>query len=211
MGLHCGIVAVKADIEALIAAFPLTWPHLELETIAALPGFDASQAWLRARRAEVASAEPALDDPGTKLYSFWQDGPWAVVMDTDHGLAFDDRGLGKMSERFGLALSFDGETLAEIMKFALFERGKQVRSIVSTGGRAILEGRKLWREAGIPVRRLDESGIARLQRRFGITPLHRLADDLPCKGVAFLDHTDYAPIRSRLRQVRAAADASTRA
>ena len=184
VGMHFGIVAARAPVDALVDAFAFAWPHHEPTARVSLSGLDALSDWMRATQRQ---ATASLD-----VFGFWQDGEWAILFDPSYAQASDRRALAALSERFGLVLSFVVETAGGCAFFDAFDGGRLVRRIQSIDGELQAEGARLPQEDGLPVDRYFEDETRRLQRAFGLTAMAGVTGDRPVIGAAYLDHTDYA-------------------
>ena len=191
MGMHVGIIAVKAEVGQLMAAFATCWPRHELTTRASLGGLAALHDWMRATQRQVTAAAWSVNNPSTDTFGFWQDGEWAVMLDPSYVQASDGRALAALSERFGLALSFVVETSGGCAFFDAFEQRRRVRRIQSIDGAVTSEGERLAQEAGLPAASYYMDETEQLQRAFGLTLLAQLPADHPVIGAAYLDRTDY--------------------
>ena len=201
-----GIVAVKGDVAELIAVFTEAWPNFEAKSRAAMVGAGTLWNWIKDNERPVYGSAWSPGNPGTSGFGFWQDGEWAVMLDPDFVQAADGPGLVRLSERFGLVLSFIVETAGGCAFFRAFDRGQLLRSI-DWNGELASQGNPLLQEAGLATDCYYVDETEQLQVNFGITPLERLPGDLPCTGAVFIDRTDY----SALVQTRAARRASTEA
>jgi len=202
LGMHLGIVAVKAQVGQLMAAFAACWPRHEPTARASLAGLEALDAWMRATQRQATAAAGSADNPGIDTFGFWQDGEWAVMFDPSYVQASDPRALAALSERFGLALSFILETSGGCAFFDAFEQGRRVRRIQSIDGTVASEGERLAQEAGLPAASYYVDETEQLQRAFGLTLLEQLPADHPVIGTACIDRTDYGALK-KARQTRA--------
>lgn len=201
MGMHFGIVAVRAPVGQLIDAFATCWPRHEPADRASLAGLEALDAWMRATQRQAAAGARS-DQPGTDTFGFWQDGEWAVMLDPSYAQASDPRALSALSERFGLALSFVIETSGGCAFFDAFAQGRRVRRIQSIDGDVSSDGERLPQEGGLPASTYYMDETEQLLRAFGLTPLERLPADQPVAGAAYVDRTDYVALE-KARQARA--------
>src|SRR5262245_5187292 len=107
MGMHIGLVCARTTVSQFREAFCRTWPRFELvDTVANLPDMDAGWAWKEGHEKFISAAEWTKENPGREVYLFWQDGPWAIMMDSSYTLASDEDGLSILSSQFGMVLSF---------------------------------------------------------------------------------------------------------
>jgi hypothetical protein len=204
MGMHLGIVAMRAQMAQLVDAFAAAWPHHELQARVRLSGLEALDDWMRAtQRRTAARGERA----SVEVFGFWQDGAWAVLYDPSYAQASDRRALAALSERFGLVLSFVIETAGGCAFFDAFDGGHLVRKIQSIDGQLHAEGAPLPQEAGLPQDRYFTDETRRLQRAFGLSCVDALPADTPVVGAAYLDRTDGGAPPSRRPATPAAAPA----
>lgn len=201
-----GMVAVRGDAEELIDAFTDAWPTFEPKIRATMVGAGTLWNWIKDNERAVYGNAWSPDNPGTSAYGFWQDGEWAVMLDPDFVQAGDQPGLSRLSERFGLVLSFIVETAGGCAFFNAFERGRLLRSIDWNDGKFASQGDPLSQEAGLPAERYYVDETEQLQANFGITPIDRLSEDLPCAGAAFTDRTDYSALMHERAVRRASSD-----
>jgi hypothetical protein len=186
--MHFGIVALRADVGALVDAFATAWPHHEPRSRTTLAGLDAMSDWMRAAQRPASSEGRGTLD----VFGFWQDGPWAVLFDPSYAQASDRRALAALSERFGLVLSFVVETAGGCAFFEAFDGGRLVRRIQSIDGELQAEGARLPQEAGLPGDRYFEDETRQLQQAFGLTAMAAVPGGTPVIGAAYLDRTDYS-------------------
>ena len=203
MGMHFGLVAVKTDVAQLMEAFPIAWPKHEFKTRGEVAGLAALGSWIATNARFVSAATWTPDNPGTEAYGFWQDGEWAILLDPDFVQAGDLKGLAALGERFGCALSFVIETASATAMFWRVDGGHVARHIRFESGEMHVEGERLPQEEGLPSDVFYMTEMEDLQRAFGITPLEQLPADKPLTGAAYVDRTDYAPIK-QARQAGAA-------
>ena len=205
MGMHFGLVAVKADVAQLVEAFSIAWPRHELKTRGDVAGVGALGAWMSAHARFVSAAKWTPDNPAIDTYGFWQDGDWAILLDPDFVRAADSTGLAVLGERFGRALSFVIETAGATAMFWQFDGGRVSRHVSFQSGEMHAEGDRLPQEDGLPSDCFYMNEMESLQRAFGITPVDALSGDHPVQGVAYVDRTDYAALREARRQRAATA------
>jgi len=161
--MHFGIVAVRAQRDALVDAFAAAWPHHGCRARVTLAGLEALSDWMRATQRQAAEAREPVD-----VFGFWQDGEWAVMFDPSYAQASDRRALATLSERCGLVLSFVVETAGGCAFFEAFDGGRLLRRIQSIDGALQAEGARLPQEAGLPEDHYFEDETRRLQRAFGL-------------------------------------------
>ena len=111
MGMHIGLVAARTTVAQLRDAFSRAWTNFEIITSDDnLPDADAMWAWKEVHEQFVSAKDWTKDNPGREVYAFWQDGPWAVMMDPTYVLASDEKGLKVLSSQLGTVVSFVVET-----------------------------------------------------------------------------------------------------
>src|SRR3990172_1007268 len=128
MGMHIGLVAAKTSVARLRKAFSRAWPRFEIVASEEnLPDANAMWAWKESQEQFVSAADWTKDNPGREVYVFWQDGPWAIMMDESYTLASDEEGLRILSTQIGTVLSFVVETAAGSAEFSCFANGPLLR------------------------------------------------------------------------------------
>ena len=183
--MHLGLVAVKADVTQLAEAFPLTWPRYEVKAAASLDGMEELWRWHEANEQSDPAKRWSKD---VEVFDFWEDGPWAIMMDPSFVQVADEGALAALSSRFGIALSFVIETAAGCAYFWCFKQGRLLRSIQYVDGELVTRGERMEEESGMPETfYMDET--EELQRRFGITPLAHLSETRRCEALAVVDRT----------------------
>jgi len=195
MGMHIGVVAVRASVSEFIGAFAAVWPKLEI--VATKDGFaseDDIWAWKVANERFVSAADWTKADPGREVYLICQDGQWAVLMDFSYVLATDTRALGQLSERFGSSLSFVAQTTSGCAFFWNYESGELKRSIQSVDGEAELAGEALTQEAGIDIQHYYMDETVQLMQAFGLSNLEELLVPATTIAIATTDGTDYSDL-----------------
>lgn len=196
MGMHLGMVAVKADVAALVDAFTCVWPDYEPKADAQLSGLDALWNWMEANARKVSSRAWSPDNPSTDAFAFWQDGPWAVLFDADYTLAGDDAALAALSKRFGMALSFVIETSGGCAFFSAFRDGRRVRQLSYSNSTLTQEGERLPEEAGLPTMQFYMDEFEKLVAAFGLRTPYDMPEDAPVQGRAYVNRTDYSAQRA---------------
>ena len=192
MGMHFGLIAAKVPLSEFRLSFSQMWP--ELEVTASADGFgnaDDIWSWKSANERFVSARNWTKENPGSKVYIFCQDGPWAVLMDFSYVLASDQRALQQLSTRFGSALSFIVETASGCAYFWSYESGQMRRVIQSIDGELTSSGVRLPQEEDIDVGSYYMEETEQLMRAFGLS----MPEDLPvvstAVAIATIDRTDY--------------------
>jgi hypothetical protein len=192
MGMHFGLIAAKVPLSEFRLAFSETWP--ELEVAASTDGFGNSDeiwSWKSANERFVSARNWTKENPGSEVYIFCQDGPWAVLMDFSYVLAADQEALQQLSTRFGSVLSFIVETAGGCAYFWSYESGKMRRVIQNIDGKLTSSGVSLPQEENIDVGSYYMEETEKLMRAFGLS----MPEDLPvvstAVAIATIDRADY--------------------
>jgi hypothetical protein len=193
MGMHIGLVAIKAPVSEFRSIFPELWP--EYEITASADNFDSDQAvwdWIEDHEHYVSSDEWTKENPGRQCLFFSQDGPWAIMMDPSYILASDQRALKLLSEQYGTALAFVVESASYCASFECYERGQLRRYIAMLEGDVKTEGEALPEEKGIDVNNYYMNETDYLMRAFGLS----FPDTFPIPdattAIEVTDRTDYS-------------------
>jgi len=194
LGMHFGLVAVKADVKQLVEAFPLTWPQYEVTAAASLDGLEQLWRWQQSNERSVSGEHRSKAGPGAEVFEFWQDGPWAIMMDPSYVQASDENALAALSIRFGLALSFVIETSGGCAYFWCFKEGGLLRSVQYADGKLVTRREPMEEESGMRPDSFYMEETEELQKRFGITPPEQLSEARQCEGLAVIDRTDYSAL-----------------
>lgn len=198
MGMHFGLVAIKASVSEFKSIFPTLWPAYEITSSA--EGFssaDAVWAWMKEHEKFVSAAAWTRENPGTHCIALSQDGPWAVMMDSSYVLASDENALKRLSEQYSPVLSFVVESAGGCAFFTYYDSGRLCRSISNAGEEEIkVEGTPLTEEKGIALDDFYMDETEALMRAFG------LSDNLPIVGttiaIALTDRTDYSNLNAQI-------------
>jgi len=192
MGMHFGLIAAKVPLSEFRAAFSETWPKLEVALSA--DGFgnaDEIWSWKSANERFVSARNWTKENPGSEVYVFCQDGPWAVLMDFSYVLASDQVALQQLSTRLNSVLSFIVETAGGCAYFWNYEAGQLRRLIQNINGELTSSGHSLPQEEDIDVERYYIEETERLMQSFGLS----MPEDLPIAStavaIATIDRTDY--------------------
>jgi hypothetical protein len=192
MGMHVGIVAARCSVNELREAFSIAWPAFEVASSAdALPDASSLWAWKESHEQFVSASEWTKENPGSYVVMFWQDGPWAAMMDPSYVLATDKEALQRLSGRLGEVLSFVVESAGGCADFMAFGNGRLRRSISNSDGDIAIEGQALPEESGIDVSSFYMDETEALWRAFGFSDLDRVPTDVGCQAVCVIDRTDY--------------------
>jgi hypothetical protein len=199
MGMHFGLIAAKAPLSEFRAAFSETWP--ELEVAASADGFGSADdiwSWKSANERFVSAKNWTKENPGSEVYVFCQDGPWAVLMDFSYVLAGDEEALQKLSSRFSSTLSFIVETAGGCAYFWCYEFGQLRRMIQNIDGESQLSGSALPQEKDIDVESYYMDETEQLMQAFGLSKPEDLPVASTAVAVATIDRTDYSQSTGRV-------------
>ncbi|HWA28166.1 MAG TPA: hypothetical protein VG734_21120 [Lacunisphaera sp.] len=191
--MHFGLIAVKASVSEFRAAFPETWPGLQIA--ASADGFrnaDEIWSWKDANERFVSAANWTKENPGSEVHVLCQDGPWAVLMDFNYVLAGDEKALQHLSARFGTALSFIVETSGGCAFFWCYESGRLRRMINGQDGEVTSSGERLAQEAELPADRYYMDETEQLMRAMGLSRPDELPVVPTAIALAVIDRTDHA-------------------
>lgn len=199
MGMHFGLVAVKAPLDRFQEAFAEVWPRLRLVTSMSnfLEGSEIWR-WMENNEKFVAAAAWTPTNRGTQTALFCQDGPWAIFMDNSHTLVSDEEALKKLSLQFGTVISFIVETAGGCAFFWCYENGVARRVISSIDGKIDYQGEPLPEEVEIPAGQYYMAETEALISAFGLTPIENLPVVATTVAVALEDMTDYSHLDSKI-------------
>jgi len=190
--MHFGLIAAKVPLSEFRSAFSATWPQLEVA--ASADGFDNADdiwSWKSAHERFVSARNWTKENPGSEVYIFCQDGPWAVLMDFNYVLAADQKALQHLSTRFGSVLSFIVETAGGCAYFWSYESGQMRRAIQNIDGELKSSGVSLPQEEGIDVGSYYMEETGQLMRAFGLSMPEDLLVASTAVAIATIDRTDY--------------------
>jgi hypothetical protein len=196
MGMHFGLVAVKAPLARLREVFPEVWNKFEV--VASAENFtdlETVWTWMEANEHFVSAAAWTKENPGTQSCVFCQDGPWAVLMDPSYTLASDEDALKKLSEHCGIVLSFVVETAGGCAFFWCYEAGTVRRSIIMPDAEVTFVGEPMPEETGIDVSHYYMEETKALMAAFGLTPIEELPNLATAVAIAVADRTDYSYLK----------------
>jgi hypothetical protein len=193
MGMHFGLVAIKASVSEFKSAFAKAWSTFEI--VASADNFSSAEAvwsWMEDHEHFVSAAAWTKEAPGTQCLFLSQDGPWAVLVDPSYTLVSDEGALERLSEQYGTALAFVVETAGGCAFFWCYERGQLRRLISNTGEDVKTEGAALPEEKGIEVNDYYMAETESLMRAFGLSPIDALPIPSATMAIAVTDRTDYS-------------------
>jgi hypothetical protein len=107
--------------------------------------------WKESHEKFVSAAQWTKDNPGKDVYVFWQDGPWAIMMDPSYVLASDEENLKTLSNDVGIVASFVVESAGASAFFWYFENGSLRRRISNNGADVSTTGEAIPEERGIDI------------------------------------------------------------
>jgi len=192
MGMHIGLVATEGSVAKFRDAFSKTWTKFEIvDAIDNLPDANAMWAWKESNEKFVSAANWTKDNPGKEVFLFWQDGPWAVMMDPSYTLASDEDGLKHLSTLVDKVLSFIVETAGGCAEFSCFENGCLVRKISHYDAGVSTEGKPLPEETGIVVSNYYMEETEALLKAFGLSIYEEMPGSEGCQAICVIDRTDY--------------------
>jgi hypothetical protein len=198
MGMHFGLIAAKAPLSEFRTAFSETWPDLEVATSA--DGFatvDDIWSWKSANERFVSARSWTKENPGSEVYVFCQDGPWAVLLDFSYVLVGDEKALQKLSSRFNSILSFIVETTGGCAYFWCYESGHLLRMIQNIDGESSSSGEALLQEKDIDVGSYYMEETEQLMQAFGLSKPEDLPVAATAVAIATIDRTDYSQLAAR--------------
>ncbi|MCH8243217.1 MAG: hypothetical protein IH897_11495, partial [Planctomycetes bacterium] len=169
----------------------------EFEVIASedhLPDANAAWAWKDAHEQFVSSGDWSKSNPGKTVFVFWQDGPWAILMDMSYVMPSDEEKLTVLSGQVGTVLSLIVETTSGCTFFCCFENGRLRRMIDYAEGEVTTKGDPLPEEAGIDVDSfyMDESEA--LCKAFGLSSFDGMPGTQDLQAISVVDRTDYTDL-----------------
>jgi hypothetical protein len=192
MGMHIGLVAVKAPVAQFRAAFSRTWTKFEIVAVAeTLQDANAMWAWKESHEQVVSAADWSEENPGKEVYVFWQDGAWGVMMDSSYTLASDEEALKDLSTQLGTVVSFIVETAGGCADFWCFVNGSLRRNICNDGTAVSTQGEPLPEEAGIDVSHYYMEESEALWKALGLSPYEQMPTSVSCQALCVVDRTDY--------------------
>jgi len=192
MGMHIGLIAVKASVTRFRVAFDRAWPQFETVVAAGnFPDANAIWAWKESHEEFVSAADWSKENPGKSVYVFWPAGPWAIMMDPDYTRAADEEGLQRLSAHVGTVLSFVVESAGGSAFFWCAQDGKILRKISNSDTDVSMEGTPLPQEKGIDLRNYYMDETEALWNAFGLSPYEVMSSSKGCEAICVVDHTDY--------------------
>jgi hypothetical protein len=192
MGMHIGLIAVRASVAEFRQAFSQTWP--EFETVATtddLPNGSDIWSWKQSHEQFVSAADWSKENPGRSVFVFWPDGPWAVMWDPDYILASDQGRLQRLSHQLGKVISFIVESTGGFASFCCYQDGKRIREIRNEDLKFSFAGDPLPEEIGIDVTRYYMDQTEALWQAFGLVPFDLMHELQGLEAICVIDRTDY--------------------
>jgi len=192
MGMHIGLVAAKGSVAQFRDAFSIVWPQLEIVASAEnFPDPNAMWQWKESHEEFVSAADWTKDNASRQVYCFWQDGPWAVLLDESYLLSSDEEALKVLSSKVGTVLTFVVETAGGCAFFACYENGTLRREISYNDGEVSTDGEPLPEETGINVNHYYMNETEALWNAFGFSRYDEMPTSEECQAICVVDHTDY--------------------
>lgn len=199
MGMHIGLVAVKTSSAQFSEIFSHVWTNYEVVTTAdKFNDANAMWAWKETNEKFVSAADWSKDNPGKEVYFFWQDGPWATMMDESYTLAADEENLKILSSQVGTVLSFIVETAGGCAFFMCFENGILRRKISNNDSEITTEGDPLPEETGIDTSNYYMNETESLLKAFGLSPINEMPLSEGCRAICVTDRTDYEYLKTNI-------------
>lgn len=199
MGIKIGLVAIQARVPELEAALMAANSEWKLVSSAdGLQGVGAYLDWDEKHGVFVASPDWSPTNRGTTVYGLWQDGPWAIVADSQLILPADEGVLGAVSRAHRRVISAIAETAFGSARFSCWDRGAETRSI-SRDGDAMPEfsGQPLPEERGIDTSDFFIDEAEQLWRAFGLSSFGLREKTRDIRAICIEDQTDYAALREQ--------------
>lgn len=156
MGITAHFYAAKTNVDAFEAACRAHWPE-EFE------------------RLQVSTVDGTSDDGSIKgsieyvyddvSFTFWQDGDYACLAESESGLGADADKLAALSAMFGVVLAAVIGDHGGYYEIALYENGTLLRRLSNSGH----EGMPIPQEDGIDLSKFDDDDVATVWSSFGLT------------------------------------------
>lgn len=195
MGMHIGLIAIKASVPKFREALAQACPQLEVVSAADnLPNLEAIWNWKEAHEKVVTAADWNPDNPGKIVYLFWPNDPWSILIDEEYVLASDEQVLKTLSHQVGQVLSFVVESAGGTACFSCFQDGKLLRSVTNADGDLRLEGTPLPEEHNINMADYYMEETEALWEAFGLKPYEVMQSATGCEAICVVDHTDYSEL-----------------
>ena len=134
----------------------------------------------------------SLKNPGSEVCLYYQDAPWAVMVDPSSVLASDEQGLTSLSARFGKTLSIVIETAGGCANFDYYEQGVARRSVQYVDGEMKSEGERLPEESGLDKSAFYMDEVERLMTAFGLSQIGDESVAPRIEAVELIDRNDLA-------------------
>ncbi|MEZ6189678.1 MAG: hypothetical protein R3C45_00125 [Phycisphaerales bacterium] len=193
MGMHFGLVAARTSVADFIDMFPKAWTKFEIiKSEANLKTRDDAVAWKQTHEEFVSAAKWSPSNPGKEVYIFWEDGPWAVMMDTSYVLASDEESLKILSKHFEKTISFVVESAGGSACFWCFENGDLRRRISNSNFDIDMSGDPLPEEDGIDIDGYYMDETEALCKAFGLSEINDVTPSKGFRAICVIDRTDYS-------------------
>jgi hypothetical protein len=201
MGMHFAVVAVPAGLEEFRRAFAATWPNHEPgRTRTGFTNYQDVWDWSEENKNVVYANDWSLKNPGSEVYLFYQDGPWAVMVDPSYVLASDEQGLSSLSSRFGKTLSIVIETTGGCANFDYYEQGVARRSVQYMDGEMKSEGERLPEERGLDKNTFYMNEVEQLMTAFGLSQIGDESVAPRIQAVELIDRNDYTRSNAKIME-----------
>jgi hypothetical protein len=193
MGMHFGLLAVRATVVDLKQTVAKVWPRLERgRSRSGFVNFEEVWTWAQANHEFVSAAKWSADNPGSDVVLFYQDKSWAVMVDRSVVQVADQAALGALSASLGPVVSFVIETTSGCAYFWYFENGGLRRSIEYIDGDLKTVGEALAEEAGFAAGEYYMNETEALMSAFGLTPYGDESLAARVEACEIIDRTDYS-------------------
>ena len=201
MGMHFAVVAVPAALEEFRRAFDAAWPNHEPgRTRTGFTNYQEVWDWSFENRKVVYAKDWSPENPGSEVYLFYQDGPWAVMVDPSYVLASDEQGLTSLSSRFGKTLSIVIETGGGVANFDYYEQGVARRSVQYMDGAMKSEGERLPEERGLAEDSFYMDEVEQLMTAFGLSQIGDESVAPRIEAVELIDRNDYTRSNAKIME-----------
>jgi len=196
MGMHFGLLVARTTVDGLKSGFSKIWPKHEFaRSHKGFKTFDEALEWAASHEKFVSAAERSLENPGSQVHLFYQDGAWAVMTDFTYTLAGNEKALARLSADLGAALGIVIESAGGTAMFAYCENGNLVRSVAYMDGDMRVHGKPIPEEAKLEKDIFYMDEVEQLMQAFGLTPFGDDAIAPRMEAWELIDRTDYEALR----------------
>jgi hypothetical protein len=201
MGMHFGILAVPATLADFHAAFRETWPtHEPARTRTGFANWQELWDWAQANEKFVSANDWSPDNPGSEVCFFYQDGPWAVMVDPGYALCSGSKALKSLSARFGKALCVVIETAGGTAFFEYHEKGVARRVVRYVDGDMHTQGARLPEEMGMVEDTFYMDQVEEILRAFGLSQVGDESVAPRIEAIEIVDRTDYRKSSAKAKE-----------